>query len=740
MDLVDAPDGMPVISQTLVIKPENQADITKSNGSRNVRFLIPDYLGYWLPSQSNFTFNITMKGRGLPIPSRDAGCHSLFQTIRSHDGTGTHLLEEVVSYNTYVGQKFNYTKTEATGNNRAEFQGVQANQSYDNNLYWALDGGTNWAGGLVTRPLIPRNVQFVAPLQSKLYNTDEYIPCESLGGVRLEIQLENYQRAIEYTTGSLGVQHGSVFEGVMPYPLSILEDGTDIPVVGPQTIIDMFLYAGAGFVAGTGYVAGNLYDFSIGGIKCGYIKIITAPGGVVAEAELFSLGMAGATTSTRIPFDGDILVISKEAPADTACELPLNNGVNGCGDFAVSNHYQDCHLPLWTKTPALLSIEAVTASSAGSVLSPANTATSYGDGSLRSPYLNVTPKASVGYDPTGCYSTTVMPFEVGDNICLANIDTQDALDVGVCSGIDEYDGAMPRLRIRPNRVEVLGLVVSQPSVPAPNKVTQTPSPRTFLKNYGFTHSLDGYQIYIKDNDRVNGWTINNIPNDTPELAILHDSAGNTVDFTISDFQYQAKQIEMSEATRNKDKNAVNSEKGLQIDLQTIETRLVNVAQIQGPTSQLISIPNITRALGVLSVPLDQNEQRGFWAESLRGSPDNMTNYQYELGQSGLVPNRPVPVSKASLGDPLVQAWEVNEKMKVMNSFDLVVSNLNQVGMNYSVGRQFSRPGMWFDLMRAGDLLLRCQYDEAQTSPKLFCHFLNHIRSININKGGMRISN
>jgi len=96
MDLADSPDAMKVDSQTIVIKPENQSNISKSNGSRNVRFHIPDYVSYWLPSQSNFTFNLKMSGRGNPIPSRDAGCHALFNTIRTHDGTGTHLLEEEV--------------------------------------------------------------------------------------------------------------------------------------------------------------------------------------------------------------------------------------------------------------------------------------------------------------------------------------------------------------------------------------------------------------------------------------------------------------------------------------------------------------------------------------------------------------------------------------------------------------------------------------------------------------------
>ena len=48
--------------------------------------------------------------------------------------------------------------------------------------------------------------------------------------------------------------------------------------------------------------------------------------------------------------------------------------------------------------------------------------------------------------------------------------------------------------------------------------------------------------------------------------------------------------------------------------------------------------------------------------------------------------------------------------------------------------------MTFNLMRAGDLQLKTQYDQLQTSAKLFVHYLMHIRSINCNKNGLRIAN
>ena len=53
----------------------------------------------------------------------------------------------------------------------------------------------------------------------------------------------------------------------------------------------------------------------------------------------------------------------------------------------------------------------------------------------------------------------------------------------------------------------------------------------------------------------------------------------------------------------------------------------------------------------------------------------------------------------------------------MDSFGVGVNNLNRTGVNFSVGRQFSRRGMYMDLMAAGDLILKAQFDNPQTGAK-----------------------
>ena len=884
MDLGDSASAMPPVqSQVIVIKPENQANITKQNGSRNIKVFIPPHIGYWLPSQSDFTFNIKMKGRGQPIPSRDAGCHSLFLNIRSWDGTGTHLLESVEQYNTYVAQCYNYNKTQALSNDRAEFQGLQANKALDQNLYWALDGGTNWSGGTIDKPNIARSLQFVSPLKTKLYDTTDYIPVECLGGVRLEAQLDNYLRALEYTTGSLAI---GAENGLPAYPLAIMPSrGEYAALAGPpaQTALPQFIYSGAGTAVGVDYVAGHSYAFGINAATpiCGYIKVLAvagsgglvvpgnvfpqitqqtvgaaagaypavattvAPAGGVGatlnitvggggtvsvanvavagsgynvgdvltvanaligaggtdlkitliasdiagvsnptQCEILCLGEAGATTARDIPVAGDVLHL--ELP--TAITVPVAkllrvaDGANCIGAGRVANRYQNLHLPLWSGNGTALCDLALSypvgAVAGDAEISPAGNGTNgvppngagddFGDNpssSLRNPRRDVAPRASMAYDPNGCFPSTVMPFSVGDSIYVKHLPDpanplaaglQDEALVGCLHSINEYipktpatppvanPSGMPRLLIRPN-VEALQATpaaggeakayTAKASVFGKLNAAVPPAPVPLDGDYAYTRERHGLTVYTKEADRVNGWNPSFITS-----SELVKEAQETIDFEISDFQYQVKQIMMPEQVAARELAATNSEVGLQIDLETIATRQVNLAAIQGPTSQLISLPNISRGLGVLSVPLNQNEQRGLEHSSLRGAPDNATDYQWELGIMGLCPNRPVPVEKASFNNPLVQSQFVNENMKALDSFSCPVSNLNNICMNWSVGRQFARPQQYFDLSKAGDLLLKMQFNQAQTYPKLFVHFINHLRSINISKNGIQIMN
>ncbi len=728
MDLTDVPQSMPIVSDTLVIKPENQKDITRENQNRNVRFLIPNYVGYFLPSQSNFSFSITMSGRGNPIPSRDAGCHSLFNLIRTYDVTNSHLLEEVLQYNTLVAQKFQYTKTTSVDNYRAEFEGVQPNKSIDQNLYWKPNN-TNYIAGTVVAPDIAKSVQFSGTIKTDFYDNHQFIPCAVFNGLRTEIQMEDYRRALEFTTGSMGV--GSK-HGVMPKNMNLMVTQKQAAGGGDAEVNPFTITAG-----GTNYQNNHIYTATVTGTHIGFVEVtlVNAGTGAVEEAKWY------CTTGGNVPPEaGEAIVLgTPTAGGSTAATITIKAGNQLLGGLLIGDKNDEYFIDLGAVS--------VTHQLAGAT-SPSAPAdiTYFGKGTVRNPFniLNQVTDNGIGFGATTAFPNVVMPFSVGDKLYITDLrqDAGSKKAIGIITKIDNVPGATnldkgARVFFLPFQSQVVGGLGNEVAVTA---LTGGTTP-ILTQNYMFSNNLHGYALYVEEADRINGYTPVLVERDTiPQKQTLLDAAGLKVDFTIKNLQYNIKRVDMDERQVADDLRAANSSSGYRLDLATTQTRLVNLQALQGPTSQLISIPNITKALAVLSVPLNQNEQISVAAQSLRGQPDNITNYQYDIGSMGLQPQRKVLVEKASLGDPLIQTQHINELIKSVEGFDMELSSLNGVLMNFAVGRQFARNDMYFNLMEAGDLTLKAEYDTQQTFPKLVVHFIHHIRSILVTSGGIQIAN
>ena len=727
MDLTDIPTQAPIISETIVVKPENQKDITRENQNRNVRFLIPNYVGYFLPSQSNFSFSITMSGRGNPIPSRDCGLHSLFNVVRTYDVTNSHLLEEVIQYNTLVAQKYQYTKTTSVDNYRAEFEGVQPNKSIDQNLYWKPNA-TTYAGGIVTAPDIAKSVQFSGTLKTDFYDSDKFIPCAVFNGLRTEIQMEDYRRALEFTTGSMGIGSGN---GMIPKKMNVMVTATQAahgadPEVNPFTIT----------AAGSGYAADTIYTASVGGTQLGFIEVKTVDGGTgIATASWYATSGGHSP-----PEEGAVIVIGTPTAggAPAAATLTVKAGHQLMGGLLITTNDDEYYIDLGSTDVVQ------TLANATSPATPANI-TYFGDGSVRNPFnvLNQVGGDNTGFGATTCFPNVIMPFSVGDRLFITDL-TQSAASkkaLGVITRMEKPPGATDldkgaRIYFLPFQTLVTG-AANETLVSALGGGT-TP---ILTQNYMFNNNLNGYALYVEEADRLNSYT-RTIPNRTvaPTKDTLDKAADSKVDFTIHNLQYNVKRVDMDENVVSADLRAANSSSGYRLDLATTQTRLVNLQALQGPTSQLISIPNITKALAVLSVPLNLNEQLSVAFQSLRGRPDNMSNYQYDIGRDGLQPQRKVVVEKASLNNPLIQTQHINELIKSVEGFDMELTSLNNVLANFAVGRQFSRNDMYYNLMEAGDLTLKAEYDTLQTFPKLVVHFIHHIRSILVTSNGIQIAN
>ena len=930
MNLGESSNSLPVSSNTIIIKPEYQGDLTKQYGSRSIRMHIESYLGYFKPSESNFTFDITMSGRGNPQPSADAAIHSLFNRCHTRDGTNTHLLEEVLQYNALCAQTMQYSRTEASVNDRSMYQGLSESKAADGSLYWALAGGSLWTDSEMREPSVARNVQICTPIKTKLYSTGDYIPLEAFGGLRLEFLLDDYRRSLEYQTGSLAIEKAGSIPG---YPVTIF-DGFELPADGAEDAQPQFNYLAG--VAGVGYEAGKTYSLSSSAGVIGWLSVIgvsaiggggsplivpgnlfpqitqqvvgaanaaypavattVAPaggagatlnitvaggvvtvatcavagagysvgdvltvangliggggtdleitliagdlgpgvpgtGGAIKQAEIYCLGSTSDAAPVPLPRPGDVLTVglpSGVAIGNTKQEisfLPLSN-VSGSG--AVASAYTEIEVPLWNGTSkkliekftgasiisaynffphivgtnptgaangvyanvattsngngqgALLNVTVaggtvtvVTAVAGGSgsgyflgerltvasgligsgsndlvvkvepgslsyqstwLASPTNLPTHFGSDTVKDPTRDVARAASAASGSGLCFPGAVIPIQVADRLYMSTCPGADEVAVGVVSGIELYLDDMPRLLVRPDRVLQPSPANDALLVPA-NVVAAA---KVWSRAYSYHNKKDGFQLYVKDSERLNGYTYNENAQTSNALpASVNAAASSAVDFLIKDFEYQLKRVEVDPKIAAADNAACNTEKGMDIDLETTACRLVNQASLVGPAQMLVSIPNVTAATGVLSVPIPQGTS-ALNKHNLRGEADNLESYQYEIGGK-LCPNREVNVSKASLPNPLHGAWESMEKIKCLESFGVSCTNLNRIP-SFSVGRSFARPGMTFNLMRAGDLQLKTQYDAPQTSAKLFVHYLNHIRMINCNKNGMRISN
>ena len=748
MDLNDNPESMPLASETIVIMPDNQGDITKANGTRNIKFFLPDYVGYFLPSQSNLKLSIKMSGRGNPIPDPSAGIHSMFNVIRTYDGTNSQLLEEFLQYNTYVAQCFQYTKTNAMSNYRMEFEGQQSNNSIDGNLYWTPTN-TTWSQGAlgltgetpgVTKVDTAKSVQILTHLKTDLYSSDEFVPASVFRGLRTEFQVEDYRRALTFTTGNFGFENpvaGQNINAMCPMNFPLL--GTaQFPAGGPDVAFNQFEL----ITVGNGYTAGNIYACRLsagtGGDIVGYVLANT-----VTAAPANSL-----IVDTLEWYAGPQPLPGQELFIDTGTStIRCNTGVDPAGaaistiPYGVGTWGKMRKVAITDEYYFLLGSNSVSESMTGHTTGGID---SFGTGTLKNPERVISGIHSItsgdGYGDSETRPGCTMPYSVGDKITIRQFNNTEPVS-GVISKISRLQ--LPNsMQAAASKLLNVCKVAFIPEVDVTAVADNTPAPadapakqaNSNAYNYAWTNGAAGYIPTINYTQRLNGYTAINVP------ANLVTAAAEKVDFTISDMQMQLKRVELDERKIAADLAAANSPSGYRLDLPTVQTSLVNVQQLQGPTNQLITIPNITRALGVLSVPLNQNHQLTLEQNSFFGFADHLSNYQYELGSDGLQPERPVPVEKATLGNPLMQTQMQNELIKAGESFGYFTSNLYQVVNNFAIGRQFARTGMYYNLMQVGDLVLKCQYDVSQTSPKLFCHFVKFIRSIVVSQNGINVSN
>lgn len=188
--------------KSLIVKPEAQVDYNPRT-QNNLRFLVPQFLGFINPADTTLNYKLIMSGKGSPQPSPRAGVHSLWRDLRIRDGTASANLEEIQDYNVLTATWWGYTQNESIANKRNLFEGRQVNPDKQRNVYYnSLN--QRWQDGAVTGQT-PAQLSIKQPIYSGILSGDKVFPCIATQGLRVEMTLDNIQRSCVYQQGDLGL-------------------------------------------------------------------------------------------------------------------------------------------------------------------------------------------------------------------------------------------------------------------------------------------------------------------------------------------------------------------------------------------------------------------------------------------------------------------------------------------------------------------------------------------------------
>ena len=220
-----------VPTKTISIKPEAQVNYNPKSQNQ-VRWLIPQYIGFFDPRGTMLKYKIQMSGRGHPKPDFRGGVHSLWRDVRIRDGTASTEMEMLQDYNVFVSQWWNYTNNESINHKRDLFEGRSANADFDNQLYYGQMG--DWSDAEVSTTYDRKTLEINQPVHSGILGGQKVFPVVATQGLRCEMTLDQFQRSCTSTT-ILGEDTG----GWMQSKVAILgSTGADGNAKQEKTAID----------------------------------------------------------------------------------------------------------------------------------------------------------------------------------------------------------------------------------------------------------------------------------------------------------------------------------------------------------------------------------------------------------------------------------------------------------------------------------------------------------------------
>ena len=195
-----------IAAKSQSVKPDVVSDVGPLN---QIRLLVPSFVSFLDPNDTYLKFNLQIQNaRGIIVPDKKGGAHSLFRNVIIRDGGNTTSIENIEDYNALACMVRPYTEQSSIRHKRELREGVQhdANNSGTSLYYGAptsLTGAT--AGAPATTRRVSNVVEVYLKLRSGLFSSGGIVPVGLMNGLRLQIDTEDASRALHqpFITGSL---------------------------------------------------------------------------------------------------------------------------------------------------------------------------------------------------------------------------------------------------------------------------------------------------------------------------------------------------------------------------------------------------------------------------------------------------------------------------------------------------------------------------------------------------------
>lgn len=204
-----------ISSKSQSVKPDVVSDVLPL---QQIRLLVPSFVSFIDPNETYFKCELKINNaRGVVVPDKKAGIHSLFRNVVLRDGANTATLESLEDYNANAAMVRPYTQQDSIHHKRELFEGVQqdANNSGASLYYGApqsLAGATNVATAQGAEREA-NTIQIYTQLRAGLLGGG-IVPVAAMNGLRLQIDTEDPLRAL-----TMPYMGGSLSNGIANAPL-----------------------------------------------------------------------------------------------------------------------------------------------------------------------------------------------------------------------------------------------------------------------------------------------------------------------------------------------------------------------------------------------------------------------------------------------------------------------------------------------------------------------------------------